>query len=243
MILAFMIINNFGKPRLLKFYKQTPEQKQQLIVRELFATLTARAETASSFIDASKWFEPGVRIIYRQYATLYFCMVIDHSESELGILDLVQVLVETLDRHFKSVCELDIIFNSPQVHWVVDEMIVGGLVVETNPAEISKPSTRRRASSGSRAMWVRRRPPRSSGSTRSRARYAARRGHREARRARRESGGPRPGASEGDVSWMLAHSQSATPTGRAQTRRPSPYQPCCLRQPRGIQAAVASEVP
>jgi len=136
MILAFMIINNFGKPRLLKFYKQTPEQKQQLIVRELFATLTARAETASSFIDASKWFEPGVRIIYRQYATLYFCMVIDHSESELGILDLVQVLVETLDRHFKSVCELDIIFNSPQVHWVVDEMIVGGLVVETNPAEI-----------------------------------------------------------------------------------------------------------
>jgi AP-3 complex subunit sigma len=91
-----------------------PEQKQQLIVRELFATLTARAETASSFIDASKWFEPGVRIIYRQYATLYFCMVIDHSESELGILDLVQVLVETLDRHFKSVCELDIIFNSPQ---------------------------------------------------------------------------------------------------------------------------------
>ena len=149
-----------------------PEQKQQQIVRELFATLTARAETSSSFIDASSYFPdvPGARIIYRQYATLYFCMVIDSSESELGILDLVQVLVETLDRHFKNVCELDIIFNSPevcvcvgfvasrplcslflshshththlrrlffsQVHWLVDEMIVGGLVVETNPSEI-----------------------------------------------------------------------------------------------------------
>ena len=139
MIQAFLIINNFGKPRLLKFYKQTvrmapahghvfihsllfacaaqPEQKQQQIVRELFATLTARAETSSSFIDASSYFPdvPGARIIYRQYATLYFCMVIDSSESELGILDLVQVLVETLDRHFKNVCELDIIFNSPEV--------------------------------------------------------------------------------------------------------------------------------
>ena len=97
-------------------------------MRELFATLISRSETASSFIDASSWFSdadattatslrttPGARVIYRQYATLYFCMVIDGSESELGILDLIQVLVETLDRHFKNVCELDIIFNSPQV--------------------------------------------------------------------------------------------------------------------------------
>ena len=137
MIHAVMIVNNFGKARLLKFYGQTSEQKQQQIVRELFATLTARGETASSFIDAAAWFDaPGVRIIYRQYATLYFCMAIDNSESELGILDLVQVLVETLDRHFKNVCELDLIFNFVKVHYVVDEMIVGGLVVETNPAAI-----------------------------------------------------------------------------------------------------------
>ena len=137
-------------------------------MRDLFATLTARAETASSFLDASAWFEPGSRVIYRTYATLSFCVVIDGSESELGILDLIQVLVETLDRHFKNVCELDVIFSSPQArtrpaakqhwtctilvavltlllcsplrvaqcHWVVDEMIVGGLVVETNPSEI-----------------------------------------------------------------------------------------------------------
>lgn len=49
---------------------------------------------------------------------------------------MFQVLVEVLDRHFRNVCELDIIFNSDQVHWVVDEMIVGGLVVETNMNEI-----------------------------------------------------------------------------------------------------------
>ena len=138
MIHAVMIVNNFGKARLLKFYGQTSEQKQQQIVRELFATLTARSEASSCFVDAAHWFEgvPSARIVYRQYATLYFCMAIDNSESELGILDLVQVLVETLDRHFKNVCELDLIFNFVKVHYVVDEMIVGGLVVETNPAAI-----------------------------------------------------------------------------------------------------------
>ena len=75
-------------------------------------------------------------MVYRTYATLHFCMIIDGSESERGILDLIQVMVETLDRHFKNVCELDIIFNCEKVHWILDEMIVGGLVVETNPSAI-----------------------------------------------------------------------------------------------------------
>lgn len=86
------------------------------MVRELFATLSTRSENASSLIEAAQWFGvPGARIIYRTYATLHFCVVIDGSESELGILDLIQVLVETLDRHFKNVCELDIIFNWEKV--------------------------------------------------------------------------------------------------------------------------------
>lgn len=31
------------------------------------------------------------RLIYRHYATLYFVVCVDSSESELGILDLIQV--------------------------------------------------------------------------------------------------------------------------------------------------------
>ena len=32
-----------------------------------------------------------VRVVYRNYATLYFVFVVDSAESELGILDLIQV--------------------------------------------------------------------------------------------------------------------------------------------------------
>lgn len=42
-----------------------------------------------------------------------FC--VDSSESELGILDLIQVFVETLDRCFENVCELDLIFHVDKV--------------------------------------------------------------------------------------------------------------------------------
>ena len=45
------------------------------------------------------------KMIYRPYATLYFVFCVDSSESELGILDLIQVFVETLDKCFENICE------------------------------------------------------------------------------------------------------------------------------------------
>jgi AP-3 complex subunit sigma len=52
------------------------------------------------------------------------------------MLDLIQVYVETLDRVFENVCELDLIFNSPKAYTVLDETIVGGLVLEINTSKI-----------------------------------------------------------------------------------------------------------
>ena len=118
MILGISIINNFGKCRFMKLYQKhmvrgahcvrtaftpahwpivrarlplQPEQQQQIMVKELFQTLNTRPDGVCNFLDASKWFDPGARIVYRQYATLFFIFAIDASESELGILDLIQV--------------------------------------------------------------------------------------------------------------------------------------------------------
>ncbi|PWN22959.1 Adaptor protein complex sigma subunit [Microstroma glucosiphilum] len=78
------------------------------------------------------------RVIYRHYATLWFVFVVDQSESELGILDLIQVFVESLDRFFPNVCELDLIFHYEEVNAILAEVIQGGLVLETNISEIVK---------------------------------------------------------------------------------------------------------
>lgn len=63
--------------------------------------------------------------------------MVDGAESELGILDLIQVFVESLDRTFENVCELDLVFHFDEVHLVLAEIIQGGLVLETNLGEIS----------------------------------------------------------------------------------------------------------
>ncbi len=63
-----------------------------------------------------------------------FC--VDSSESELGILDLIQVFVETLDKCFENVCELDLIFHFDKVQYILQELCMGGMVLETNMSEI-----------------------------------------------------------------------------------------------------------
>lgn len=78
----------------------------------------------------------NIKLIYRHYATLYFVFAVDTQESDLGILDLIQVFVEALDRCFENVCELDLIFHSERVHYILDEIVMGGMVLETNISSI-----------------------------------------------------------------------------------------------------------
>lgn len=87
--------------------------------------------------ETRRWHaDDELRVIYRQYATLYFVFVADQSESELAVLDLIQVFVEALDSSFENVCELDLIFHFDQVHAILDQIIQSGLVLETNLKEI-----------------------------------------------------------------------------------------------------------
>ncbi len=44
--------------------------------------------------------------------------------------------METLDRCFENVCELDLIFHVDRVHNILQEICMGGMVLETNMAEI-----------------------------------------------------------------------------------------------------------
>ncbi|CAB1319340.1 unnamed protein product [Coregonus sp. 'balchen'] len=125
MIKAILIFNNHGKPRLSKFYEHYNEDTEQQIIRETFHLVSKRDENVCNFLEG------GIH-----YATLYFVFCVDSSESELGILDLIQVFVETLDKCFENVCELDLIFHVDKVHNILAEMVMGGMVLETNMNEI-----------------------------------------------------------------------------------------------------------
>ncbi|GKY95846.1 hypothetical protein MPSEU_000545200 [Mayamaea pseudoterrestris] len=154
MIKGIIIVNNHGKPRLVKFYRPVEsEAVQQSVIRRIFNQVTSRPDAFCNYCetmvcpewggggnpndddndnDSSNSYDDSSKLIYRHYATLYFCVCVDRQESDLGILDLIQVFVEALDKAFGNVCELDLIFHSDRVHYILDEIVMGGMVLETN---------------------------------------------------------------------------------------------------------------
>ncbi|UJR25003.1 hypothetical protein I4U23_006364 [Adineta vaga] len=137
MIKAILVFNNSAKPRLIKFYEHYTEEIQQQIVRETYQLVSKRDDNVCNFLEGGSLIGGNdYRLIYRHYATLYFIFCVDSSESELGILDLIQVFVETLDKCFENVCELDLIFHADKVHYILQELCLGGMVLETSMNEI-----------------------------------------------------------------------------------------------------------
>ena len=83
-----------------------------------------------------------MKVIYRRYASLFFVVAVDgDDENELGILEFIHSLVETLDRYFESVCELDIMYHIEKAHYIVNEMVSNGYIVENNKTNTLSPQS------------------------------------------------------------------------------------------------------
>nr|XP_045011255.1 AP-3 complex subunit sigma-1-like isoform X2 [Jaculus jaculus] len=114
MIKGILIFNNHRKPWLSKFYQPYSVDKQQQIIRETLHLVFKRDENVCNFLEGGSLIGGfDNKLIYRHYATLYFVFCVDSSGSELGILDLIQGFV----------------------HNILAEMVMGGMVLESNMNE------------------------------------------------------------------------------------------------------------
>ncbi|KAL8335498.1 hypothetical protein RB598_009604 [Gaeumannomyces tritici] len=146
MINAFLVFNGQGQPRLTKFYTQLDTSMQQRLISEIFTLVSNRPSGSCNFLplppllaasagaapDQPQQGDAPSLVTYRHYATLFFIVISTTTESPLALIDLIQVYVESLDKLFENVCELDLIFNFETLHAALGEMIIGGVVVETS---------------------------------------------------------------------------------------------------------------
>lgn len=138
MIHSVLIFNNEGVPRLLKFYTSVDIQTQKLLLHQVHQLVIRRNDSQCSFLTPPpllKGYE-DIKVIYRHYATLYFVFIVDQQESELGILDLIQVFVEVLNKCFENVCELDLVFGWQVLETALEEIVQGGMVIDTSIRKI-----------------------------------------------------------------------------------------------------------
>ena len=54
------------------------------------------------------------------------------------MLEFIHLFVEVLDQYFGSVCELDLVFNFHKVYQILDEMVIGGEIMETSKVYVNR---------------------------------------------------------------------------------------------------------
>ena len=99
------MVNKQGQTRLSKYYNSFSVQERVTLEGELIRKCLSRTENQCSFLDHRQY-----KVIYRRYASLYFIIGIDIDDdiNELGMLEFIHNMVETLDKYFENVCELDV---------------------------------------------------------------------------------------------------------------------------------------
>ncbi|KAG9269217.1 AP-1 complex subunit sigma-2 isoform X2 [Astyanax mexicanus] len=97
--MQFMLLfSRQGKLRLQKWYVPLSDKEKKKITRELVQTVLARKPKMCSFLE---WRD--LKIVYKRYASLYFCCAIEDQDNELITLEIIHRYVELLDKYFGSV--------------------------------------------------------------------------------------------------------------------------------------------
>merc|ERR1719154_123668 len=133
MIHFLLLFSRQGKLRLQKWFEAYPDKAKKKITRELIGSILSRKTKMSSFIE---W--QDLKIVYKRYASLYFCAAVDETDNELLSLEIIHRYVELLDKYFGSVYELDIIFNYEKAYFMLDELLLGGDIQETSKKNVLK---------------------------------------------------------------------------------------------------------
>ncbi|KAK2193067.1 hypothetical protein NP493_17g02002 [Ridgeia piscesae] len=133
MMQFLLLFSRQGKLRLQKWYGAQATKQKKKITRELITTILTRKPKMCSFLE---W--KDMKVVYKRYASLYFCCCVEESDNELLALEVIHRYVELLDKYFGSVCELDIIFNFEKAYFMLDELVLGGEVQETSKKNVLK---------------------------------------------------------------------------------------------------------
>ena len=132
------MVNKQGQTRLAHYTTFKSIKERVTLEGALVRKWLSRTNKQCSFLEHRQY-----KIIYRRYASLYFILGLDLEDdcNELSLLELIHNIVETLDKYFENVCELDIMFNIEKARFIVDEFLMHGCLVDANRTNILSPIT------------------------------------------------------------------------------------------------------
>ena len=91
MIHFILLFSRQGKLRLQKWYEARDQKDKKKIIRDLTGLILQRKAKMCNFIEYK-----DMCIVYKRYASLFFCFAVDKTDNELGVLEVIHRYVEVV---------------------------------------------------------------------------------------------------------------------------------------------------
>ncbi|XP_056263176.1 coatomer subunit zeta-2 isoform X1 [Pseudoliparis swirei] len=129
---ALFILDNDGNRLLSKYYDRElyPSIKEQKNFERNVFNKTHKADNEIAFVE-------GMTVVYKSSIDLFFYVVGSAQENELMLVSVLSCLFESLSqilrKNVERRCLLD---NMEGVFLIVDEIIDGGVILESDPQQV-----------------------------------------------------------------------------------------------------------
>ncbi|KAF9056387.1 AP complex, mu/sigma subunit [Panaeolus papilionaceus] len=138
MIHYVLLVSRQGKLRLAKWFLPMTQKVKTRTIQEVSQLALGRRQRMSNFIEYKGSHSLSCQIVYRRYASLFFICEIGEEDNELITLEVIHRYVESLDRYFGNVCELDLIFNFQKAYAILDELVIAGELQDSSSKNVLK---------------------------------------------------------------------------------------------------------
>ncbi|XP_032831548.1 coatomer subunit zeta-1-like isoform X3 [Petromyzon marinus] len=128
---AIIILDNDGERLYAKYYDDTyPSVKEQKTFEKNIFNKTHRTDSEIALLE-------GLTVVYKSSVDLYFYVIGSPQENELMLMTVLSCLVESLGHMFrKNVEKRALMENMDAVFLAVDEIVDGGVVLESDPLQV-----------------------------------------------------------------------------------------------------------
>ncbi|XP_055243710.1 coatomer subunit zeta-2 isoform X2 [Gorilla gorilla gorilla] len=130
-IKAVFILDNDGRRLLAKYYDDTfPSMKEQMVFEKNVFNKTSRTESEIAFFG-------GMTIVYKNSIDLFLYVVGSSYENELMLMSVLTCLFESLNHMLrKNVEKRWLLENMDGAFLVLDEIVDGGVILESDPQQV-----------------------------------------------------------------------------------------------------------
>ncbi|XP_004378175.1 coatomer subunit zeta-2 [Trichechus manatus latirostris] len=130
-IKAVFILDNDGRRLLAKYYDDTfPSTKEQMVFEKNVFNKTSRTDSEIAFFG-------GMTIVYKSSIDLFLYVVGSSHENELMLMAVLTCLFESLNHMLrKNVEKRWLLENMDGAFLVLDEIVDGGVILESDPQQV-----------------------------------------------------------------------------------------------------------